>query len=409
MEVVLTALTLAAPGGMQSYLLTVAPQLERLGHGVTLFAPEQGTMAEVARERGLRVAPTEDDLPADCDAVIAQEGITALAMADRYPHAVRALVVHSAEYDVHLPPAFDGTVTCAIAMNDAVERRLSALAAPVWIQRMRQPIDTDRYRGVGTTPERAGRVLALGNYLNGAGRDALVSVCEASHLSWRQVGVHGDLLADPTGAIADADVVIGQGRSILEGMACGRAAWVYGPIAGDGWVTASSYPALEADGFRGRATDAVLDAGSFARAIEEYDPQMGTANRKLVTLHHSAYEHAISMVGVLERSPAGRRIDAPLRELARVVRTQYHAQSCLDHMTRELRTVLHQRDAARGEIAPLRAEIERIGVESERLRTELSFLEARFERLTASRRWTALKLALSPLDAARRRWQQLGP
>src|ERR1700722_16515548 len=148
MELVLTALTLDAPGGMQSYLLTIAPQLERLGHEVTLYAPEQGTMADVARSRGLRVARREHELPDICDAVIAQDGVTLLDMADRYPDSIRVIVVHSAEYDIHLPPGPEGTVSFAVVMNDAVERRVRARAQPLRVEPLRQPMDTDRHRPV---------------------------------------------------------------------------------------------------------------------------------------------------------------------------------------------------------------------------------------------------------------------
>jgi hypothetical protein len=41
-EIVLAALALDGPGGMPTYLLTVAPQLERLGHEVTLYSEKTG-------------------------------------------------------------------------------------------------------------------------------------------------------------------------------------------------------------------------------------------------------------------------------------------------------------------------------------------------------------------------------
>jgi hypothetical protein len=391
MELVLTALTLDAPGGMQSYLLTIAPQLERLGHEVTLYAPEQGTMADVARSRGLRVARREHELPDICDAVIAQDGVTLLDMADRYPDSIRVIVVHSAEYDIHLPPGPEGTVSFAVVMNDAVERRVRATAQPLRVERLRQPMDTDRHRPVGALRDRPRRVLMLGNYLSDRGRDALVRVCEASGLEWRQVGAHGELLPDPLAAINEADIVIGQGRSALDAMASARATWVYGPIAGDGWVTPATYATLEADGFRGRATDHILNAESFGQALEEFDPSMGADNRKLITLHHSAYEHAIELVELLDTTPAEHKVDAPLRELARVVRTQYEAQSGMEGMANQLRAALEAQAAANNQVAAL-------GHENERLRHEL-------RSMVGSRRWAVLSLLLSPVDTARRRRQ----
>ena len=55
MEVVLSAQHFASIGGAETYLLTVAEQLQRLGHGVMIHAQELGEMADEAMRRGLRV------------------------------------------------------------------------------------------------------------------------------------------------------------------------------------------------------------------------------------------------------------------------------------------------------------------------------------------------------------------
>jgi hypothetical protein len=390
---------------MQTYLLTVAPQLERLGHHVTLYAPQPGLMSDVARSRGLRVADGEHELPDDCDAVIASDAITMLAMADRYPTSVRVLVVHSAELDVHLPPGIDGTVSRVVALNDAVERRVKAMPARFTVHRLHQPVDTDRYRLSLPGPEQPQRVLILSHYILGAFRDDLVRVCEDAGLEWRQVGQYGETLTDPTPAINDADIVIGQGRSVLDAMACGRAAWVYGPIAGDGWVTELTYPALEADGFRGRATEAIHDAGTFERCLKEYDPAMGLTNRKLITLHHSAYEHAIGLVEILDAAPAGRRVDAPLRELARTIRTQFDAQAATELVTREGNERLHRaRLDHQTALADARTAHEEHGAlleENARLTREIAALRGQHQLVTGSRRWQLTSRALRPLEILR--------
>jgi hypothetical protein len=419
-ELLLATQRLAGPGGVQTYMLTVAPHLERLGHQVTLHAEELGTMAEVAREHGLRVA-RDDELPERCDALLAQDGATLLALAGRYPDAVRAIVVHGAEYDLHLPAGIDGLAALAIVMNSVIERRMRATAHPPPLVRLRQPIDTQRFRPLGVVRERPERVLMLGNYLSDRERDALAQACDEAGLEWRQAGLHGELLADPVQAISDADIVVGQGRSLLEAMACGRAAWLYGPGAGDGWVTPANYAAIEGDGFRGRALAEHHDAGSFARAIAEYDVAMGEQNRGLVMLHHTGYAHAVELVealagGVPERPPA----DAPLRELERLVRTQHDAQVRTGELARRLRVVndayeaLHEKHDAlwreRDELRDLRvgdhreavARIERADRELAECREWNAELERRIAAITGSRRWRALALAARPLEAVRR-------
>ncbi len=62
MRIVLGTEELAALGGTQTYLVTVAEQLARLGHEVLLAAQVRGEAAQIAERRGVRVlAP--GDLP----------------------------------------------------------------------------------------------------------------------------------------------------------------------------------------------------------------------------------------------------------------------------------------------------------------------------------------------------------
>jgi hypothetical protein len=380
MEIVIATRELAGPGGVQSYVLTVAPHLERLGHGVTLHAPVLGEMADLAREHGLRVAAGERALPERCDVVLAQDAPSALDMAARFPEATGALVVHGAEYDVHLPPPADGVVDVAIAMNGAVARRLGALARPVEVVRLRQPVDVNHFAAVGPVRERPESALLLGNYLGDRRRAALAGVLEAAGVAVREVGVLAGTLADPLPAILEADVVVGQGRSVLEAMACGRAALVYGPMVGDGWVTESAYPAMEEDGFRGRGNGDMYDAAAVARVLGAYSPSMGELNRALVVTHHSAYDHAVALVAAIDRPAAAAPVDgAPLRELAQLIRTLHEKQAQMTVKDRALRELVDQRDAIARDNEALR-------VEQREMYERIADLEARLARGAFGRR-----------------------
>jgi hypothetical protein len=253
------------------------------------------------------------------------------------------------------------------------------------VVRLRQPIELTHFAAVGPVRERPAHALLLGNYVGDRRRDALVRVLEGRGLAVREVGVLGaDTLADPLPAILDADVVVGQGRSVLEAMACGRAALVYGPTVGDGWVTETTYAALEEDGFRGRATDEMFDAAAVERALEAWTPGMGELNRALAMTHHAAYDHTVALVAAIDRAPAAvaRPEREPLRELAQVIRSLHEMQSRMTVKDRAIRELVDQRDA--------------IARDNEALRVEQ---RAMYERIAA------LEAELAPRPAARRGWR----
>jgi hypothetical protein len=52
MNFTLGSVEFGSTGGTQTYLLTVAEQLERLGHEATIYAESLGEMAELAEQRG---------------------------------------------------------------------------------------------------------------------------------------------------------------------------------------------------------------------------------------------------------------------------------------------------------------------------------------------------------------------
>jgi hypothetical protein len=56
---------------------------------------------------------------------------------------------------VHLPPPAEGVIDVAIAMNGPVARRLAAVARPVDVVRLRQPVDVNHFSVTGPVRERA--------------------------------------------------------------------------------------------------------------------------------------------------------------------------------------------------------------------------------------------------------------
>jgi hypothetical protein len=285
-----------------------------------------------------------------------------------------------------MPPQLAGVVAGAVVMNAVTQRRTQATAVPLETVRLRQPIDLLDFRPVGLVRERPRRVLLFGNYLDGPRRDELLDVCRTAGVECAQIGRHGRPTLDPRAEIAQADVVIGQGRCMLEAMACGRAAWVFGPGTGDGWITAESYPAIEADGFRGLATDSALRAADFAAALERYRPEMGEVNRALITRNHSAAEHAAELVALLRRLvPAPPPARAVAQELARSRRVQYAATAALLDAQRDLRVAHERVDALTRAYADADRRAEAAAAVSE------------------TRRWRTLQAVMRPLDRLRGR------
>ena len=201
---------------------------------------------------------------------------------------------------------------------------MRAAAVVPEVVRLRQPVDTERFSPRGPLHDPPRRALLLGNYLTGDQLEVVAQACEEAGIEWEQVGArNGGQTREPEQLMGDADIVIGKARVIVEAMASGRAAYVYDHNGGDGWVTSERYELLEADNFGGQAEAVATDLERLRSDLKAYRPDMGVANRQLAFTNHSANKHAQELALLFQRlNPAARPVDAPLRELARLVRVQ---------------------------------------------------------------------------------------
>ena len=298
MEILLGTQGLSGP---LPYLTTVFEHLERLGHEVLVFTAEEGHAPDA-----LRVVSTERGLPLAPGVIYAQDAYAALLLADLYPLTPQVFALHDDRDELWLPPQLPAVIARVVVFDDRGRERAQAASLVHEIVRLRRPVDTDRFAPLAPLRDRP-RAAAV----------------EVEHLSDYRRGVVERACADAEIELApDGDLVIGRGLPILEAMASGRAAYVYGEDGGDGWVTPERYELLEADGFSGRAEVAATNFEGLRRDLDAYDSAMGPANREL-SLAHSARDHAQELMKIFD-SLAPRRdpVDAPLRELARLVRIE---------------------------------------------------------------------------------------
>lgn len=339
-------------GGSESYLLTVAEQLDRLGHEAVIYTPEPEGGVEAANDRGIAVVD-ESALDEEYDAALVQDAGVCFQIADRCPRLPQLFVAHSAKFDLQAPPQLDGIVGGIVVMNDRVEQRMRSYAIGVELTRMRQPIDTVRFAPRGTLPEVPRTVLLLSNTPHADRLAMLEAACADAGLKLSRLGGPSGRATDVRPTLAEAEIVIGYGRSILEAMAFGRAAYVYDWKGGDGWVTAESYPAIEANGIAGGASGEMIDRAQLADDLRRYSASMGSVNHDLVVTHHRANVHAQQLVDLLERlAEPPPRPRAPLQEMARLVRLEWRARleiNGLAHENAHLRDLLRESEERVGE------------------------------------------------------------
>jgi hypothetical protein len=388
--------------GTETYTLTVAMELDRLGHDVAIYSPQHGGMAEFARKQGIRVIG-RPELAGSCDLVISSDAATCHELAGRYRDAVRIFVAHSTDYVLQAPPQLHDRCQTIVVLNDRVRRAVEARAWHAPLVRLRQPIDLYRFHDYGPGRSTARTALVLSNNLKGPRATLIEDACRANGLNLTWVGASTHQIPTPELAIARAELIIGLGRSVLEAMSTGRAAYVYGVIGGDGWVTPERYSAMEADGFAGTAArELPIAADRLAYDLGCWNKEMGVANRDLACAHHSAREHAVELVNLARNLHAFPPVEPSVTdELSHLIRLQWHDEGRLVASlaeSNELRGLLAEREA---EVATLRAQLAEALATTTRLEGAARAANGQLEALRSTRRYRLACRLASPLDKAR--------
>ncbi|HYM45722.1 MAG TPA: hypothetical protein VES65_06120 [Solirubrobacteraceae bacterium] len=433
MRILLSSENFDAFGGMETYTQTVAQELMRLGHQAAIFTPRGGTMAELTRRQAIPVLDREK-LPDSCDAVVAQDAATSHELKARYPEAVRVLVAHSRDHVLHEVPQLPEVCHGVVVLNDRVGRWVQARAWHPQLTRLRQPIALSRYSDLEPPRPRPRRVLVMTNYVSGPRGQLIQEACREAGYEASWIGATTRPSASPERALAEADIVIGLGRSVLEAMAAGRAAYVYGVVGGGGWVTPESYSQLEADGFAGLTDGRPVTVARMASELRQWRPDMGEANRDLASVHHSARTHAVELVNLVRRlgeqrtpAPAGDSVAATMplaaEELARLLRLEWQMYE------RAMKTVLEANDLraerdrheasaedAIARVAALDRELQganaRVASLDEHLRqaeARVAELDTQLQGVLATRRYRLAVRVASPIDTLRARLKTRSP
>jgi hypothetical protein len=409
MKVLMTNNSLATRGGSESYLETVSSELRRLGHEVLFYSPDCGLVAERLRQGGFEVHDDVSGLLSDIDVIHGQHTNVVARVRERLPTHPLVFATHSWAIPIEDPIAELGA-GAYVAFNELTRRRLAAHAATsgAEIVRLTQPVEVSFADGardpVATTPRRA---VAVSRRMTTV-TTRLAQVCAGLGIEFQRIGGDDGESPDPRQEMLAADIVFAMGRTALEGMAAARAVVVIDETSFGGWVSTSSYAALEADGFTGLGLGEVGPQsdpgdGDLEALLRRYDPDLGTQARRLVTRHHAAQHHAAALVEIytaVADTPA-----TPPSNSAGAIALLSQDRFALEH-----RAVTAEWEVARlrNEVHDLRGELERRLQEREHLVGRLEGMTDRLRRARSRARMFRRQRdrARAALESGRKRWRR---
>jgi SAM-dependent methyltransferase len=268
-RILLTNNHLVQPGGSETWTYTVAQELLRRGFDVTVLALERGPFAGRF----------------ECPVVGEVEGVFDLALVNHNSCMDAALLVaertivtcHGVYPDLEQPvPGAD----LYVAVSEEVLENLQYLGFDGLL--IANPVDCTRFAPTMTINSEIRTVLSL---CQGEQAEKLiVDLCAAQDLELLSPGGDGRVF-DVETLMQQADLVVGLGRTVMEAMACGRAALVldsrsYSPYLMDGMVRPENADEMLRCNFSGRRFQRLVTEEDVAAEIGLYTATMGEWNRQ---------------------------------------------------------------------------------------------------------------------------------
>ena len=287
--------TLSLLAGSETWVLTLAKELKRLGHTVHGFSPELGIISNKLKDDGIfcfdnisnsGVKPfsfilKEDIITDYYDIIIANHWNIVEYLRSRFPITPIISTIHGILYKVKDQKGIEVNAPEHPALNSGVNQFISVSEEVSELLRKEYNIDsiiirnfldcTAKFRKI--SPKRPKSILFNSNYnlLTDPEVSILKQVADHYGAKTLLVGQNFSITSNIEKAIDEADIVVGMGRSVLEGVAAGRLGIVHGRWGTGGVVCPENIEELKRYNFSGRnAKGKLMTAEEMINEIDKY-------------------------------------------------------------------------------------------------------------------------------------------
>ena len=305
MKILLATYFLRAWTGSELFTATLARALAHRGHQVTVHAPMLGELGRQLAYDGLSVTGRLSDLvEAEFEVAHVHHNVVSLAVRAAFPRLPMVMLLHGVLPDIERPPSADLSLAKILGVSEEVvehARTWNTHGTPTEI--VRNFVDSQHWTAARPVGTRLRRVLVLSNDYPAEMRHIVESACALVGVQSEHVGLPENPQHDVRPSIERSDLVITQGRGVLEALAMERNVIVLGARGGDGFVDEQTFFEFRQRNFSGRTSGIRFTPESLAQEMARFDPELGPRLRALVRAEHEQDE-IISRLEELYRQAA---------------------------------------------------------------------------------------------------------
>jgi hypothetical protein len=273
MRILLGNNSLAMLAGSETWTFTLATELKKMGHHVACFSPELGVISHELEKKDIHSYNNfdpedtrpfsyvlEEKVSHEYDVIISGHHHIVEYLRSRYPKTPIICVIHGImhflENGEKAPehPSLSAGVNQFVAVSEEVQEKLREdynIDSVI----VRNFIDCERFNLKRPVSEnKPKQILFNSNYnlKNDSEIEIMRSVAKHYGAKLAAVGMNFSQTFDVSRAIEHSDIVVGMGRSVLEGIAAGRLGIVHGRWGTAGVVREDNIQAIKRVNFSGR-------------------------------------------------------------------------------------------------------------------------------------------------------------
>lgn len=275
MKILIFNNTLALLAGSETYTLTLATELKRLGHDVTSYSPHLGLIATKLEALGIKCVselvgenkaqirpfnPILEEEEGKFDIAIGAHYDRTKEVREKFPNlpiiAICHGILHGNKETGEIYPEHPVTNIKNIQYVAVSEEIQDLLKLEYGIESMliRNFFDLEKFKPSEAPIEKIKTIMVSSNYWGVESPINQVIKEVADHYQARFIGVGANFVttSETHEVMKDADVVFGMGRSVMEGFCMGKIAVVHGRWGTGGVITPESYEELKKTNFSGR-------------------------------------------------------------------------------------------------------------------------------------------------------------
>lgn len=289
--------TLSLLAGSETWTKTLALQLKKLGHDVEVYSPDLGWASEELEKNDIKchdnlaangIAPfsyvLEEEKNFNFDVIIANHNHIIDYLRSQFPKTPIIATIHGILHlikdkktgnEIMAPeyPSLNAGVNEFIAVSDEVKKKLQDDYS-IESQMIMNSFDMQEFKAKRPiTKDKPKMILFNTNYFCNTDPEFVVMKKVAKHYGAKlaAIGQNFVVTKNVMQGIEDSDIVVGMGRSVLEGVSAGRLGIVHGRWGTGGIVCEKNIDELRFYNFSGRnSNDQYYTEQQFIDVIDEY-------------------------------------------------------------------------------------------------------------------------------------------